>query len=78
MLIPPKLILKKFESDDPEAIKAFGMMFQDSLWINAKTYGEQCSILISYLHNEQIKESISKLGKLFESPHCVQKQYYKI
>lgn len=62
MLIPPKPIWKKFESDDPEAVKAFSMMFKDSLWINAKTFGEQCSILISYLHNEQIKKSISKIG----------------
>lgn len=53
-------------------------MLQDPLWINAKTFREQCSILISYLHNEQINESISKLGKLFGSRHCVQKQYYKI
>ena len=59
-------------------IITYNSMLQDERWINASSFRGQCEILIEYLYNPPICLSMSQLGNLFGSRHCVQKQYYKI
>ena len=78
LLLPPKPLVNCFTSDYQEENDAFNEMINDPRWNDATSFRSQCQLMIEYLHNSEINVSLSKLGLLFGSRHCVQKQFYKI
>lgn len=78
LLLQPKPFFNRFTSDCLEEIDAFNEMINDPRWNYAISFRSQCQLMIEYLHNSEINVSLSKLGLLFGSRHCVQKQFYKI
>ena len=76
--VPRRDFVTEFQSDDVQEKVAFNAMISDPRWEEAQTFREQCKLMKEFLYNGRVNVSLARLGALFNSLHCVERQFAKI